>query len=104
MSAPEQSSTAAAPPGFLSIHDGALFEVRFWPDFAWLDLSLSERPSEIEYVTGLGWVGAIRIRELDGEAPAAPRPDRRHRDQPLVGEERRCGTDRRRFDRMKPNV
>jgi hypothetical protein len=103
MSVSDPSEVTSPCPTMLSVHEDALFEVRLWSDMAWLGLSLRERPALLEYVSGVGWVGAVRIRPLDGQPPAAPRPDRRSQVRRTVLVERRSGTDRRRSDRLKSN-
>ncbi|SIO44241.1 hypothetical protein SAMN05444166_4759 [Singulisphaera sp. GP187] len=38
-------------------------EVRVWTDHEWQQLPLDARPYTVEYIPGLGWVGAMLKRK-----------------------------------------
>lgn len=44
-----------------------LLRLAIWTDEEWSSLSSEARPSEAEYVPGLGWVGGVYAGPVDGE-------------------------------------
>jgi hypothetical protein len=92
----------------LVVADDQLCRLRLWSEEEWSAVPDDQRPQRVAHLPGLGWVGAVAIRELNGVSPAPRNPDRRHADGRRIGsedgtgrrrQERRC-PDRRRLDRQ----
>ena len=44
---------------------GFLCRLQIWEDSRWESLPAHERPIEVEFIDGLGWVGAVPVRCLN---------------------------------------
>jgi hypothetical protein len=91
----------------LVVADGQLCRLRVWSEEEWSAVPADRRPRRVAHLPGLGWVGAVAIREWNGLSPAARALDRRRADRRRIDSgdgtgrrrQERRGPDRRRLDR-----
>jgi hypothetical protein len=85
----------------LGIADDKLCRLRVWSEEEWSAVPDDQRPWRVAHFPGLGWVGAVAIRDLHGRPPAPPAPDRRADDRRRIASGE--GIEWRSHDRRGPD-